>query len=97
MVDGGGTNFVAEDVVLTLPNVFTSRGFAGYQLLSPQHVLKVNQDIPMEHLMMAQQLGTVIYGCKRLPPLSGKNVAVLGQGSAGLFHDFVLRSRGAEK
>ena len=97
VVDGGGTNFTAEDVVLTLPNVFTSRGFAGYQLLSPQHVLKVNEDLPMEHLMMAQQLGTVIYGSKRLPPLCGKNVVILGQGSAGLFHDFVLRNQGAEK
>ena len=97
VVDGGGTGFLAGQLVLTVPNVFKSKVFAGYQLLAPQHVLRLPTTVPASHLMMAQQLGTVIYGCKRLPPLNGKTVVVIGQGSAGLFHDFVLRKTGAQK
>jgi threonine dehydrogenase-like Zn-dependent dehydrogenase len=44
---------------------------------------------------MAQQLGTVIYGSKRLPSLDDATVVVIGQGSVGLFHDFWLRRLGA--
>ena len=46
---------------------------------------------------MAQQLGTVVFGCRRLPSLVGKTVAVIGQGSVGLFHDFMLRRIGAHR
>ena len=47
---------------------------------------------------MAQQLGTVIYAAKRLPAtLEGQSCVVIGQGSAGLFWDFQLKSLGAEK
>ena len=46
---------------------------------------------------MAQQLGTVVFGTRKLPTLVGKTVAVIGQGSVGLFHDFMLRKLGAHK
>ena len=46
---------------------------------------------------MAQQLGTVVFSCLRLPSLLGQTVAVLGQGSVGLFHDFMLRKLGAHR
>jgi L-iditol 2-dehydrogenase len=55
------------------------------------------ENIPESHLLMAQQLGTVVFGCRRLPSLVGKTVAVIGQGSVGLFHDFMLRRMGAHK
>ena len=48
-------------------------------------------------MLQAQQLGTVIFACKRLPSILGKSVAVIGQGSAGLWFDFMLRRVGASR
>ena len=46
---------------------------------------------------MAQQLGTVVFGARKLPSLLGQTVAIVGQGSVGLFHDFMLRRLGAHR
>ena len=46
---------------------------------------------------MGQQLATVIWGARQLPQLVGRTCVVMGQGSAGLFWDFVLRRAGAER
>ena len=97
VVDGGGTEFVPGDLVLTVPNIWESKVFAGYQLVRPQFLLKLPRDVPEAHLLMAQQLGTVVFGCRRLPTLVGKTVAVIGQGSVGLFHDFMLGRVGAHR
>lgn len=50
-----------------------------------------------EEFLMAQQLGTVIYSCRRLPDISGKTALVVGQGSAGLFFNSMLKRLGAKK
>jgi len=62
-----------------------------------EHVLVLPPGKPLEHLLMGQQLGTVIYSCKVLPSVIGKDVAVIGQGSAGLFFDYCLRRMGARQ
>ena len=95
VVDGGGTEFSPGELVLTVPNIWQSKTFAGYQLIEPHFLLKLPTDVPEAHLLMAQQLGTVVFGCRRLPSLVGQTVAVIGQGSVGLFHDFMLRRVGA--
>jgi len=95
VVDGGGTGFLPGELVLTAPHVWLASTFAEYQLIGPESLLRLPDDVPLSHLLMAQQLGTVIFGCKTLPSLSGKTVVVIGQGSAGLFHDFMLRRLGA--
>ena len=97
VIDGGGTEFSPGDLVLTVPNIWGSKTFAGYQLIEPHFLLKLPSDIPEAHLLMAQQLGTVVFGCRRLPSLIGQTVVVLGQGSVGLFHDFMLRRMGAHR
>ena len=97
VVDGGGTEFAPGDLVLTAPNIWGSRTFAGYQLIEPHFLLKLPRDVPEKHLLMAQQLGTVVFGCRRLPSLIGQTVVVVGQGSVGLFHDFMLRRLGAHR
>lgn len=68
---------------------------AEYYVAPLKHILRVPQDLPPEHIVQAQQLGTVIYASKRLPNIVGQDVAVIGQGSAGLWWDFVLRRLGA--
>jgi threonine dehydrogenase-like Zn-dependent dehydrogenase len=50
---------------------------------------------PLEHLLMAQPLGTVIWAMRKLPPLLGKEVVVLGQGPMGLLLTHVLSNLGA--
>ena len=97
VVDGNDTGFQEGEVVLTAPNIWSSRTFAGYQLIDPKFLLRLPADVPLAHLLMAQQLGTVVFGCRKLPSLVGKTVAVVGQGSVGLFHDFMLRRIGAHR
>ena len=97
VVDGGDTDFRSGDLVLTVPSIWQSKCFAGYQLIDPKFLLKVPRGIPESHLLMAQQLGTVVFGSRKLPTLMGKTVAIIGQGSVGLFHDFILRKMGAHR
>lgn len=60
-------------------------------------VIPLPDGIPIDVLLQAQQLGTVLYASQRLPNLVGKNVAVIGQGSAGLWFNFHLRRMGAKR
>ena len=97
IVDTGGTNFKNGESVLTVPKIWNSRAFAGYQLIEPEQLLRLPNTTQSSHLLMAQQLGTVIFACKQLPSVTDKTVAVIGQGSAGLFHNFILKRLGAYK
>ena len=97
VVDGGGTGFQTGELVLTVPLVAEAHTFSEYQLIDPAGLLLLPKGPPLSHLLMAQQLGTVIFASRKLPSLAGKTVIVLGQGSAGLFHDFVLRRLGADR
>ena len=96
VMDAGGSDFSPGELVLMLPSVASAGTFAEYTVINPNQVLRLPDTKPHSELLMAQQLGTVIFACKRLPPLEGKTVVVIGQGTAGLFHDFVIRSLGAE-
>ncbi|MCA9212246.1 MAG: zinc-binding dehydrogenase [Planctomycetales bacterium] len=60
-------------------------------------VVPLPDNQPMEVLLQAQQLGTVIYGSQYMPPVEGKTVAVIGQGSAGLWFNFHMKRLGAKK
>jgi len=95
VVDGGGTGFTEGDLVLTVPNIWHSRNLAEYQLIAPHFLIPLPAGHDIAHLVMAQQLGSVIFAARKLPRLSGETVVVIGQGSAGLFHDFLLRRLGA--
>jgi threonine dehydrogenase-like Zn-dependent dehydrogenase len=46
---------------------------------------------------MGQQLGTVLYAARFLPTMLGRTAVVIGQGSAGLCWDRVLRRLGAAR
>ena len=92
------TRIAEGDIVLTTPHIWNSRCFAEYQAVDDAHVLKLSSDFDVDTITLAQQLGTVIYAAKRLPAtLEGQSCVVIGQGSAGLFWDFQLKSLGAEK
>jgi threonine dehydrogenase-like Zn-dependent dehydrogenase len=83
------------DVALTLAP--DHRAMAEYYLAPLEYVLVLPPGRPVEHLLQAQQLGTVIYACQQLPNLVGRDVLVIGQGSAGLWFDFMARRLGARR
>ena len=83
------------DLALTL--VIGHQGMSEYYLAPLEHVLPLPPGKPLEHLLQAQQLGTVIYASKRLPSLLDKTVAVIGQGSAGLWFNLVASRMGARQ
>ena len=94
-VDAPGSEIRTGDTIMALaPN---DNAMAEYFLAAREDILPIPQGSDVEHMLMAQQLGTVIHACKRLPDLAGKDAAVIGQGSAGLFFDFMLRRLGAQQ
>lgn len=73
------------------------KAMSEYYLAAAEYVLPLPEGLPLEELLQAQQLGTVIYASQRLTNVTGKNVVVIGQGSAGLWYDFHLRRLGARR
>ena len=94
-VDAPGAGLNVGDRVLVL--VSEHRGMAEYYLAPVDKVFPLPPDKPVEVMLQAQQLGTVIYACKQLPNLVDKVVAVIGQGSAGLWFNFMARRMGARR
>ncbi|MAS38353.1 MAG: hypothetical protein CL610_30430 [Anaerolineaceae bacterium] len=94
-VDAPDSDVKVGDIALTL--VPDHRAMAEYYLAPVQDVLVLPPGKPVEQLLQAQQLGTVIYACKTLPNVLGKDVAIIGQGSAGLWFNFVLKRMGARR
>lgn len=94
-VDAPESALKAGDIALTLAPYHTA--MAEYFVAPVENVLVLPRGRPLEHLLMAQQLGTVIYACTRLPNVVGKDIVVIGQGSAGLFFDAKLRRMGANR
>jgi L-iditol 2-dehydrogenase len=94
-IDSPGSALQVGDTVLTLAP--SHQAMAEYFLAPVEHVIPIPTDMPVEHLLQAQQLGTVLFACQRLPNVTGKTVAVIGQGSAGLFFNFQLKQMGAAR
>lgn len=79
--------------VLVLPPGFD--GFAEFILADSTCVIPLPDDLESERAVLAQQLGTVIYCCKKLCNVLGKVFVVIGQGPAGLLFTMLLRMMGA--
>ncbi|MGB1748771.1 MAG: zinc-dependent alcohol dehydrogenase [Dehalococcoidia bacterium] len=98
VVESKSDQFKPGDLVLTTPHIWDSRCFADFQVVDDRHILKLGPGVDFDSVTLAQQFGTVIYAAKRLPKsLKGKSCVVVGQGSAGLFWDWVLKRKGASR
>ena len=97
VVDGEGTNYVENQLVLAVPIIPDARSFSEYQVIPRSQLLKLDENISINEVLMAQQLGTVIFAVRKLPQLIGRSVVIIGQGSAGLFHTFMCRRLNAGK
>lgn len=98
------TDALAEGTwVLTFPNPPRGECFNDYQRLDASYCLPLPttdgaSGIERSHLLMAQQLGTVIYAMRQHPrDVVGETVVVIGQGSAGLFFTHLLKGAGAAR
>jgi L-iditol 2-dehydrogenase len=97
VVESRCPGFEPGDRVLTVPHFVDGRCMAEYQALPGSFCIRLAGKAPLSHLLMAQQLGTVIYALRRHPlDLIGQDVAVIGQGSAGAFFTFLLKRAGAQ-
>lgn len=95
-VDAPGSGLVPGMMVLSL--VMGNQAMAEYYLAPVEHVIPLPNNKPIEELLQAQQLGTILYAAKHLPgPVMGKTVAVIGQGSVGLWWVWMLRRMGARR
>ncbi len=94
-IDSPGSTQQVGDTVLTLAP--SHQAMAEYFLAPIEHVIPLPSGISVEHLLQAQQLGTVLFASQLLPNLKDKTVAVIGQGSAGLFFNFQLKQMGAAR
>lgn len=73
------------DLLLAVPTLAHAGGFAELQLLPTTMVIPLPADVRPEVAVLAQQLGTTIYGMKRFwrSPAAGAAV-VLGAGAVGV-------------
>ena len=85
--------------VLTFPNPPVGECFNTYQRVNSSYCVPLPVgDTPRSHLLMGQQLGTVIYAMRQHPrDVTGETVMVMGQGSAGLFFTYLLKRAGAAR
>ena len=98
VVESRCPGFEPGDRVLTVPHFVDGRCMAEYQALPGSACVGLPGTVPLSHLLMAQQLGTVIFALRQHPlDLVGRDVAVIGQGSAGAFFTFLLKRAGAAR
>jgi len=99
IVDAGDSGMAEGTKVLCFPSVPEAECFSEYQRINPRYLLPLpDTDVSDDELLMAQQLGTVIFGARKRPiDVVGRTVLILGQGSAGLFWTFLLKRQGAAR
>ena len=97
VVESTATGLDPGDQVLVVPPVPEARCFAEYQRVRAGSVIKLVGPLPpIEQVLMAQQLGTVVFAARQHPwDVAGRTVAVIGQGSAGLFWAWSMKRAGA--
>lgn len=93
--ESDSVEFKAGDRVLICP--YPPIGFAGYLVLAPEYLVPLPSEGDLQKLVVGQQLGTVIYCCKKMPNVIDMDVAILGQGTGGMLFTAMLRNMGARK
>jgi L-iditol 2-dehydrogenase len=98
VVESRCPGFEPGDRVLTVPHAVDGRCLAEFQAIPGAFCIRLPDTAPLGHLLMAQQLGTVVYALRTHPlDLVGKDAAVIGQGSAGAFFTFLLKRAGVAR
>lgn len=85
--------FAVGDRVLALPE--DRRGLAELFVSTGSTAVPVPHDIPAERLVLAQPLGTVIWGTRHIDSMHHRDIVVLGAGPVGLLWTAVAHLHGA--
>lgn len=90
-----GQRWKAGDRVLAVPVM--QQGLSERFVLDESRTIPIATNIPEEHALMAQPLGTALFALKKLPNLLDKTVAVVGQGPMGQLMNAALSNMGARQ
>lgn len=69
--------------------------FREFQMRDAAQLIPLPKDRPFDELLMSQPLGVVLHACHKWPSVLGWSVAVIGQGTIGLFFTMQLQMQGA--
>jgi len=99
VVESRTPGYAPGDRVLVVPPVPQSRCFAEWQRVRAASTIRLEGDLPpLAEVLMAQQLGTVLFAARQHPwEVAGRTVVVIGQGSAGMFWAWTLKRAGAAR
>lgn len=99
VIESRHPDFAEGDMVLCAPDMSVAQCFSEVQAIPARHCHKLpDGDAPPAQMLMAQQLGTVIFALRQFPAdVTGKTAVVLGSGSAGQFHTYMMKRMGAAK
>ena len=95
VVETSGDKFKAGDRVLCVP--IEHYGFFERFRVSETRAIPLDPRPPEDEGLIAQPLGTVLFGLKKLPAILDKDVAVIGQGPIGQLFCGALRNLGARE
>ncbi len=95
VVSTNGKKFRVGDRVLCVP--VNQEGLQERFRVSEERAIRLDPRPPEDQALLAQPLGTVIYGLKKLPNLIDLDVAVVGQGPIGQLFNACLRNLGARE
>ena len=89
VVDSRSPKHCRGEVVLTVPVAGAGAAYAELQVVGEDFAITLPAETDLDRALMAQQLGTVVFGWHRYWPAgrraAGLRAGVIGAGSAGLF------------
>lgn len=99
VAESRAAGFAPGDQVLLVPPVPQARCFAEWQRVRASSAIRLDgARPPLDEVLMAQQLGTVLFAARQHPTdVEGRTVVVIGQGSAGMFWAWWLKRAGAAR
>lgn len=94
VVESKSDSFHEGQRVIAIPYRGTG-GLSEYLLSEPSRMALLPDEGPLDEWVMCQPSGTVLYSCKQMGSVLGKNVLILGQGSIGLSFTMLVSRMGA--
>ena len=95
VLESRGSRFAPGSRVLCVPK--DQRGLRERFFIDESRAIPVDPRVPVEHAVLAQPLGTVLYALRKLEEIEGLDVAVVGQGPIGQLFCAALRHLGARR